>query len=165
MKKILFIPFFLLCISIISCNKEVPVSANSNESSPEFILAGKPSSQADPNTPAACNVWAISSFIKFEVDETWQYRPLNFEFCPDNTLTVWNDVLSYKGNWYIMLDKGNPWYLTLDFDFNLDETTGKLAHYWADLEGNWKIIKMIDTIIQLQNDDGTKYLTFVKRSK
>lgn len=97
--------------------------------------------------------------MKFEVDETIQYSKLNFEFCPDHRLTVWNDILSYPGKWNIIA--GNPDRLQIDLEINVD----KLAHYWADLENDWQIIKMTDDLIQLQNDDMTKELVFQRKSK
>ncbi|MEO6490859.1 MAG: hypothetical protein ABIO04_13025 [Ferruginibacter sp.] len=157
MKKILLLPLIIITFTFTSCKKEEAVNPNP-QSEEQTGLSGKPGIVLPQEYLfPTCNDWKISLFQQQEVNNTYKYNDLTFKFCPENTVTMFNDILAINGNWYFMLDKGNPTAMTIDFHYTGTSTP------WSELEGTWKVIKLTESTIQLQNDDGSVMLSFKRK--
>jgi len=153
MKKIIIIPLLLFSIGFLSCKKETVQPVNIQENTAQFKNPGL-------FVFAKCDDWKITSFQKERINLTNDYRFMNFRFCPDNTVAAFNDLLSFQGTWYFLLDKGNPNHLVLSF---ADPSyTGGPYSILAEVEGVWKLVRIQATMISLQTDDGTKRMVFEK---
>ena len=149
MKKILIVPALAVSCWISSCKKDV--NNITDQQATASAQSGKAAMQPG-NVFATCDAWHISSFTQNETNLTDDYKQLNFIFCPGNTFTVSNDILSESGSWYILLDKGNPGYL----DINLNDDSP--VSFWNDIEGRWKINSMDENMIRLQSEDGSRIM-------
>lgn len=157
MKKILIIPIILLTFSIASCKKDVQPLNDPNNASAQ----SKEDMAARASTIfSTCSQWHVTYFAANGTDITANYSQLDYIFCPDNTITVSNDIMSLSGNWYLMIPKGGNSYMELDF--NAPDFNSVTSQWVADLDGMWIINEMDEDIIRLENKNGPKVLVFQK---
>jgi hypothetical protein len=163
MKKIIIIPLVLLSFNIISCKKESvqPVSLTEQQT----LNQDTKMSFIDPGMFVfqPCDDWAIAFFQKNKIDQTANYRSLKFTFCPDNTVILSNDILAVSGNWYFIMDKGNPDYLVLKFNSSISTSDTRPNAFWSDLDDVWKVVKLQHNLVWLKNDVEAKVLVFERQ--
>ncbi len=152
MKKIFIL--FLVAISFVffSCKKE---TVNSQTTS-------GPVKTINPAVDMfeSCGNWVVTGFVKDGVDLTTNFGNTSLVFCPDNTFTVSNDVMSENGKWFFGTpgsdNADNPLYFHMDF------VNGTNNETWKDLADVWKVNNAETGNLQLQSNDGTKTLILQK---
>ncbi len=153
MKKILIIPALIFAFTFISCKKDSPASNENDNSKP----INKELTAKAAGFFSGCLPWRIEQFIQKGANETDRYNGYTFSFCPDNTVTVANDILPFDGQWWILLAGGGPTsYFELDFKLN-DQTARA-----AELEGMWELTGMDSNKITLDSQDKTVRLVFTR---
>ena len=163
MKKILILPLAFLTFGFFSCTKEVvqPTALDQQEAIIDDNLKV-------PNPGAIifakCDDWGITTFNLNRIDMSAEYKSLTLNFCPDNTVAIFNDILAFNGSWYFLLDKGVPWYLTLDFNYPYEVGYNERPYFiWSEIAGIWQIKKLQMNLIQLQTNG--KLMVMERRMK
>ncbi len=162
MKKTLMIPILLCALTFVSCKKDV---ASVNEKNDATVQANNDiAAKASAVFSTTCSEWHLATFRVNATDITNNYEGYNFTFCPDHTVAMSNDVLSYNGSWLLLLAKGGTSsYLQLDFDVPDSPTSkGGIVNMLEDM---WVIVSMDDNQLLLQNQPGTEKLAFVRNSR
>ncbi len=169
MKKLLIISLVMLSFSIISCKKEQVPSLKDQDQQTLFLDNKIPITDPGSFLFGKCNDWVITSFKNNGVDQTYDFHLMKMNFCPDNTVMLYNDILAVSGNWYFVLDKGNPQTFILQLNNPYVTVAGERPFgVWGDLTGTWNIVKFQKNLLGLQNgqgDHGLKVLVIERLSK
>ena len=117
-------------------------------------------SNSGPNggnqTPAS-GTWKVSQYFDKQ-DETGNYSNYTFEFGTTGSLIVTNGSQSYTGTWSTGIDDSANKFL-ISFGSTVPSAL-------AELEEDWRIIQMTDSLIHLEHTSGgngdTDILKFTK---
>ena len=151
MKKALIIPALFIFLGLASCKKDAP--APLQDDNKEFSTAAS-------KAFSSCGIWHVAIYTPNGTDATSTYGGYQFSFCPDNTLTASNDILTVTGNWYLLLGAGgDKSYFQLDFKSN--DHTSRID----ELDGMWVIKGLTEDKITLEDSTGATRLVFVLISK
>ena len=149
MKKV--IPLLLLCVLIISCDKDN-----------DDILLSKAESNA-LNEMVKNGEWKVSSFIINGEDKTANYLDYDFSFKENNNISAESTSEELIGTWRINNDMGGEYDSYYDVDFTLYfNSQGK----FGELTNEYDVDQATDSKIALSKTsiDGelTSLLTFSK---
>ena len=155
MKKIFIIPLLVLGFGLVSCKKE----SVQNET---IFMQADQSAIYNPGgfVFGTCDYWSITAFQKNGIDLTKDYASLDLRFCPDNTVTIANDLFNVSGNWYFVLDKGNPYMLLIQFNATERNVLDNyMPGFWTEIGDNWSVLRMGRNLLVMQSANKSKKMS------
>ena len=146
--KTLYLIYFFVLFSIISCGDNDVDSSNNVQSEIENDMQS--------------GTWQITKFIDSGKDELNHFNGYNFTFKSSDVLNANNGTNDYNGTWSIS-DSNNNDDSKDDLHFNIHFTS---PDDFEDLSDDWDVISLTSTKIELIDisggNGGTDYLTFNK---
>jgi len=153
MKKMLIIPLMMLSIGIISCKKEVNPVVNSADQQIAAML-DKPGYNPLVIPFRKCDNWTVTNFSLDGMNYTNDFSGYRLNFCPDQTVMLYNDFYAVHGNWYYRwIDAGGN-KMVIYFDMP-ERLPGNL---WNNLAGEWNVVKVRNNYLRFEINRDLKVL-------
>jgi hypothetical protein len=99
--------------------------------------------------------WRITNFTHASIDHTSVFNGYIFEFDSNNLLTSTNGSENISGSWYVKTtgdaDKNKTEFDEIDFSMVFTNPPS-----FADIAGNWKILSITDSKIELRHSGATR---------
>jgi hypothetical protein len=141
-----------LAMFVIACSKDDSNDETNNSSA---------NLGAQANQVAQNGTWRVSYFWDTDKDETANFAGYEFSFNNDGTLVATNGTDTVNGTWSVTSSSSS----SSSDDFNIMFAVPQSSDF-DDLNDDWDIVSVTDTMIELTDvsggNGGTDFLTFMK---
>ena len=133
-----------------SCQKEAVQIIRDNEEHQVAAVDNRPGVNPLAIVFSKCDNWQVSELRINGSDVSREYNGYKLFICPDNGITMYNNILALNGSWYYRWMDAGANTMVIDFDIEDEPLRYDPVTLAGNLEGDWTILKVRRNFIRAE---------------